>query len=349
MRILTLLILITNFIFASGLITGQNIKFQRGDKILYQNDFSKCPIGELPSGFDKIKGGFECVKFKNHIYVAKTAGNHSYLIKNIKLPKEFAIEFDALIHKEDNLWLKLVHKDKNEYKDLKVKPNSIQLAPYSNFFDLEADGYGRLKGGHFKNDQIYHIAIQVRRGLFRVYLNGKRLLSVPFDNNESIDGVKFYYWRSEKPYGVLFSNVVISSYSTTEKVPKPESFGINVKEDSTSFNLTIPEKVLFDFNKFFLKTEAKKALDSVAYFINQKSIKKIKIFGYTDNVGSEDYNLKLSIKRAMSVASYLVECKKIDKNKIEVKGMGESNPVFPNDSDENRAKNRRVEIKLIKG
>ena len=102
MRILAIFILISNFIFASSLITGQNIKFQRGNKILYQNDFSKCPVGELPSGFDKIQGGFECVKFKNHIYVAKSAGNHSYLIKNIKLPKEFAIEFDTVYHQNDN-------------------------------------------------------------------------------------------------------------------------------------------------------------------------------------------------------------------------------------------------------
>ncbi|WP_295421866.1 OmpA family protein [Sulfurovum sp.] len=348
MRIITLILLLVSSLVASDLITGQSIKFQRGDKVLYQNDYGKCPVGELPSDFGKIVGGFECVKFDNHMFVAKTAGDHSYLIKNIKLEGDFAIEFDALIHSEDNFFVKLVHKDKNEYKELQTKPYSIHVGPYSSFYQIDVDGYGILKKGHFKKNQIFHIAMQVRRGLFRVYLNGKRLLSVPFNNKGSIDGVKFHYWRSGKAYGVLFSNVVISSYSKKEEVPKPESFGINVKEDSTSFNLSIPEKVLFDFNKFFLKAEAKKALDSVAYFINHNSVKKIKIFGYTDNIGSKDYNLKLSIKRAMSVANYLVDCKKINKAKIEVKGLGERNPIVPNNSDEHRAKNRRVEIKLLK-
>lgn len=67
------------------------------------------------------------------------------------------------------------------------------------------------------------------------------------------------------------------------------------------------------------------------------------IEGHTDDTGAEDYNMALSKKRAQSVASYF-KAKGISGNRFSVKGFGESAPRFANDTDANRAKNRRVEI-----
>ena len=68
--------------------------------------------------------------------------------------------------------------------------------------------------------------------------------------------------------------------------------------------------------------------------------------GHTDNVGSDVYNQKLSVKRAESVKAYLVS-KGIEKNRIYTEGKGEKQPVADNKTNEGRGKNRRVEIEVV--
>ena len=72
----------------------------------------------------------------------------------------------------------------------------------------------------------------------------------------------------------------------------------------------------------------------------------IEIGGHTDDQGSEQYNQKLSESRAQSVINYLIE-KGINKSRLTAVGYGKAAPVVPNDSDENRAYNRRVEFKVL--
>ena len=79
--------------------------------------------------------------------------------------------------------------------------------------------------------------------------------------------------------------------------------------------------------------------------VNNKTT-QIEISGHTDNTGNAAYNLELSENRARSVYDYLIE-NQIEKDRISYKGYGDSNPIFPNDSDENRSKNRRTEFKII--
>ena len=72
----------------------------------------------------------------------------------------------------------------------------------------------------------------------------------------------------------------------------------------------------------------------------------ILIIGHTDNVGTDTYNQKLSEGRAKSVRNEMVR-RGIDPDRIEWKGMGESQPITTNDTEEGRATNRRVEIKIL--
>ena len=73
---------------------------------------------------------------------------------------------------------------------------------------------------------------------------------------------------------------------------------------------------------------------------------KIEIEGHTDNIGDEAYNLKLSNERAEAVVDYLLE-KGVDKNNIIAQGLGESAPIAENETEEGRAKNRRVEMNVL--
>ena len=102
---------------------------------------------------------------------------------------------------------------------------------------------------------------------------------------------------------------------------------------------------LFDFDSAVLKDQGKAELRNLGEYIQGKGItvKDIDIIGHTDSMGSEEYNQGLSERRAMAVKEFLVSAG-ISSDIIDVSGRGESEPVASNDTEEGRAKNRRVEI-----
>jgi outer membrane protein OmpA-like peptidoglycan-associated protein len=99
----------------------------------------------------------------------------------------------------------------------------------------------------------------------------------------------------------------------------------------------------FGFDSFLINDFNKLRLDSLKLEILNNNISTIEISGFTDNIGSENYNLGLSEKRANTVAVYL---KSFGGNKIIIKGFGKKNPVADNTSEKSRGLNRRVEIRL---
>ena len=105
------------------------------------------------------------------------------------------------------------------------------------------------------------------------------------------------------------------------------------------------DDVLFDFDKSTIKPEGAAILDRLVTFMNENKNAKVSLSGYTDNIGTEAYNLKLSDRRWMSGRDYLVK-KGIKSGRISGQGFGESKPIADNRTAEGRAKNRRVEIKV---
>lgn len=101
----------------------------------------------------------------------------------------------------------------------------------------------------------------------------------------------------------------------------------------------------FDFDKADLKPAGKARIDEELAKLNQVELNMVIAIGHTDSIGSETYNQKLSQRRAEAVKKYMVS-KGVPASLIEVRGMGESQPVATNKSREGRAKNRRVEIEI---
>jgi len=104
--------------------------------------------------------------------------------------------------------------------------------------------------------------------------------------------------------------------------------------------------LFFAFGKYIVLPASYPELKRIAKIIERYDL-KVEIDGHTDDVGDDESNLVLSDKRALAVKDYLVRigCKE---EMLITNGYGESKPLHPNDSDANRAKNRRVELRLIK-
>jgi outer membrane protein OmpA-like peptidoglycan-associated protein len=97
--------------------------------------------------------------------------------------------------------------------------------------------------------------------------------------------------------------------------------------DISPVKITFSADALFDFDKAVLKSEGKQSLDNLVSKLGKVKYDVIVAVGYTDRIGNEDYNKRLSVRRANAVKSYLVKNKGVDPSNVFVDGKGEANPV----------------------
>jgi OOP family OmpA-OmpF porin len=114
----------------------------------------------------------------------------------------------------------------------------------------------------------------------------------------------------------------------------------------TAEKVSYSADAFFDFDKAVLKPAGKSALDELTAKLGDMNLEVIIAVGHTDSVGTDEYNQKLSIRRAESVKAYL-ESKGVESNRVYTEGKGEKQPVADNKSADGRAKNRRVEIEVV--
>lgn len=125
---------------------------------------------------------------------------------------------------------------------------------------------------------------------------------------------------------------------------------LDVRETKRGVVVNLPD-ILFDFNKATLTADAGRKIDDVAQTLNGASVRRrqVSVEGHTDSIGSDEYNQKLSERRAEAVASSL-ESDGVNPDRIRTRGFGKRYPIAPNatpdggDNPSGRAKNRRVEI-----
>jgi outer membrane protein OmpA-like peptidoglycan-associated protein len=210
--------------------------------------------------------------------------------------------------------------------------------------DYEYDGFTTLltAEARVRPGEVYHIKIaiaDVSDGRYdsAVFLEGSSFTSLP------LDPVK----RSE---------LIAEEYGETKRKFRPVKVGENPKSD-----LGIQDKgetkserveysgwemmVNFEFDKAILSAEEKIRLDSAWALVLSKSNLKVSVQGHTDNVGADSYNNRLSIRRAAAVLDYL-KTKGLPANRIASQGFGFHQPATTNETDEGRAINRRVEVRL---
>ena len=124
---------------------------------------------------------------------------------------------------------------------------------------------------------------------------------------------------------------------------------ITIKRVANLVTLTFPERIVFDPGHAQLKPSAQTTLDKVASFIKERPYLIVEVQGHTDDqpINNTRYpsNWELSVDRATQVAKALIGLG-VNPSRFSVKGFGEYHSLYPNDSDENRFKNRRVEIQF---
>lgn len=135
-------------------------------------------------------------------------------------------------------------------------------------------------------------------------------------------------------------------YRWIKKTETPQPINDVKKDGYELFRLSA--EVLFDFDKYNVRSAAQDDLDRIDRYLKMKPYKKVVIEGHTDSKGSDDYNQKLSKNRAISVKNWMVSKYGISAAKLFPVGKGEKFPVATNNTDDGRQKNRRVEFKIYR-
>ncbi len=167
--------------------------------------------------------------------------------------------------------------------------------------------------------------------------NGNYIITLPVES-------KFSYFAEKSGYYSVSNELDL----TTEKSHKEITVDIVLISIQSLTNKPIKlNNIYFDFDRFDLQSESFTELERVYKFLTDNPDVSIEISAHTDSKGSDEYNLHLSQKRAESVVQYLIN-KGISPYRLTAQGYGEQMPVADNETEEGRALNRRVEMKIIK-
>ena len=347
----------------AGVKSFSKYDFIAGEKIVYYNNFETDADAELPLGWN-TNGSGEVVSLNN--FEGKWLRMHKpfiYMADNKTALKEnYTIEFDVIMQLKNNGWmypqfkfgmfsysndtanLNVYLKEQKKYAcvTLSVSPGEYkstkaQLESFADkkpYFSSDLKSFEQLEKYYGK---IVHVAVQVQKERFRIWINGDKLFDIPkaVPVTYAMDQLFFEVGATnyaEEQYGMYLGNIKIA-----EGLPDTRHKLIDEGKFSTT-------AILFDVNKATIKPESTGALKEIADVLNQHKDIRIKITGHTDSDGKAEANLTLSQKRAEAVKNELANNYSIDASRIETEGKGATQPVADDKTKEGKAANRRVEF-----
>lgn len=130
-----------------------------------------------------------------------------------------------------------------------------------------------------------------------------------------------------------------------EEIAK-ELDGVTIQRVEEGIAVSFDSGILFDFDSSVLRPEARQNLRKLAQIMSEDDETELMIVGHTDSVGNENYNMRLSLRRAESAANYMIS-QGLSERRVSVEGRGEYEPIATNETDAGRQENRRVEVAIF--
>ena len=140
--------------------------------------------------------------------------------------------------------------------------------------------------------------------------------------------------------GTLVDIIEVGEAESGLVIVDAEAIGADINE----YGRVVLDGIIFEFDQAILKAESNSAILAIVDFLNNHPQKQFYVVGHTDAKGSYAYNKKLSSDRAMAVVNELTQVYQIQSSRILPYGVGPLVPIFSNDTDNGREKNRRVEL-----
>lgn len=305
--------------------------FTPGERTLFAIDFTDEQIGNFPRKLEFIGGNFEVVDQNGKRFGRAKGGDARFAIQ---LPQTLPDKFSIQLQLHDPYWL--------DYATISTTP---EVAKGESLFYIYSrkgvgvvtkDGPSSTGNSQAISDGVAPIEIMVDGTYAKMFVNGKRVANIPNANFKRTDKLYFSLQAGSKPEDYIYiTDIRIASggrdlYQTLEE------------EGRISFN-----DIHFATNKAEILPESNETLQQIGQLLQEHPQLNLLIEGHTDNTGDFDNNMELSKQRAEAVRSHLIDQYGVSKERLRSMGQGQAQPISTNDTEEGRAKNRRVEIVKI--
>jgi OmpA-OmpF porin, OOP family len=330
--------------------TYSKFDFIPGEKVIFYEDYSQDAVGDFPALWN-TNGSGEVVTTSLYPgnWLQWSGSKCIWTDKLLDLPDNYTIEFDVIPGKGQDgrmagYSFRLMQCINANSWDGGSVPGKAGFAFNVEYFgrpsyrtyinsnegaNMGLTGYIENEKQYQKADQKYHISIWVQKARIRLYQDESKLVDLPKAFN--LPSVKMDRLRFEEGAAYV-SNIRIA-------VGAPDTRNKLITEGKL-----VTYGIYFDVNKDVVKPESYGTLKDIARVLTENPDVKVKIIGHTDADGADAANLDLSKRRAASVKNELVKNFAIPDSRIETDGMGETQPIAPNDTPSNKALNRRVEF-----
>lgn len=343
-------------------ITQKNSDFISGTKIIYEEKFSNDAIGDFPVNWFTNSSGELVTMEGNNTKWLQISDKGSFTPLNItKLPENFTFEFDVTttdnfnfystalnvvftekVTKVDNIWNTVLKR--KEAMIFGVHPaNSLAGTAGNSSISVISEKKEIMKNkvvvpDFNKNNNTVRVQVWRQKNRFRMYVDGKKFWDLPTAfGDEKYNQIIFFigtYKNTTDKFFISNLKLAEAGSDTRHKLIETGTFTTN--------------EILFDSNKATIKPSSKLVLEDLGKVLSENPDIKISIAGHTDSDGNDTENLKLSEKRAQSIANYFLTNFDIQKSRMITLGKGESDPIADNKLEEGKKQNRRVEFNIIK-
>ena len=322
--------------------------FNLGKTSPHNNVFDSYLGGVLPKNGDACMGIF-CYR----VCPTKKSKNvrefiESPLIRKLERDTVYRFSISLCLDAESNVFIRnfgvlFTENPRQIKKDTKILMTKASIGFDSLWLDAASDWITLQKLYKASGNENYIV-------LGNSYPDNKTQVRIHKVFNETDKKEKWKLAKHEKAAYYYIDDLVLEkthvkrTLSKTGKLAAPADGYIlsEIIQDS----VTVLKNVNFEFNSTKFTAGSYPEMEKLLRFLESNPGIRIKINGYTDNIGSRRYNLDLSIRRAEAVKQYLVE-KGISGERIDCEGFGYEKPLKRNDTEENRQVNRRVEFIIL--
>ncbi len=227
-------------------------------------------------------------------------------------------------------------------KGRKLSGSSSQGYKRSSEFQNRPTEFG--KTGKQSLARNFQLSSQLRKNIHSKIVARPRVVESPREENYGTATCYFYVVRAAQPAPASPPPYPSQDIDLRQQEQDFQQIpGFDARQSGNELIVTIPNTVLFDFDSYALRYEARRDLDRVAEILMRYQNSSITVAGHTDSIGDSSYNQRLSEYRAQSVANYLIS-RGVQSYRISSVGYGETMPIASNASESGRQRNRRVEL-----
>ena len=324
--------------------------FVPGDEIIFEDLLVGEQLGEFPSRWDLERGVAEIARVNGETVIAM-AGNDSWIkplmtdFSTDYLGDVFTVEYDMLYNNSEKTHSPSIEIDFMAPEQ--ERDNEIYTLRYNMSWDKQGVDVDYVKNGSTSNtdkkgsansgDQLvlndgqwHHYAISFNKRALKVYIDGVRVINIP-NAKAGAGWITFWSGYNQPENYTYLKNVRIAKGA------------VPLYDRMMSDGKFITYGITFDVGKSTIKPESMGEINRIVTLMTENPDLKFSVEGHTDSTGNPASNQTLSEQRSQAIVAKLVELG-IAQDRLTAVGKGQNSPIADNNTDEGRAKNRRVEF-----